>query len=254
VVPEKRRDAILELARHSNELKVDEIAERFGVSRETIRRDLAQLDARGLLRRVHGGALKPQTATEAPFHERMAENARAKQRIGRAAAQLFEDNDTLMVDAGSTTEAFAAELAGAGRFTIITNSVGVAGRLHRGGSTSRVYLIGGEYRGEAGETVGSLTLEHIGRYRADHAVLTVGAIDAADGFMDYDVEEAMVARAMVRQAQRVTVIADHSKFGRVAMAKVCELAAVARLVTDMPPPPPLADAIRAAGIELIVAD
>lgn len=254
VVPERRRDAILELARDSNELKVDEIAERFGVSRETIRRDLAQLDARGLLRRVHGGALKPQTATEAPFRERLIDNAEAKQRIARTAARLFEDNDTLMIDTGSTTEAFASELAGAGQFTVITNSTEVAGRLHRGGSVSRVYLIGGEYRGETGEVLGSVVLDQISRYRADHAVLTVGAIDAADGFMDYDVEEAMVARAMIRQAQRVTVIADHSKFGRIAMAKVCDLASITRLVTDLPPPVPLQDAIRASGIELIVAD
>jgi DeoR family glycerol-3-phosphate regulon repressor len=188
-----------------------------------------------------------------PFEERLVENVDAKRRIARAAARLFEDNDTLMIDTGSTTEALAAELPSR-RLMVITNSVGVARRLHRERTLSRIYLLGGEYRGETGEMLGSVTLDQIGRYRADHAVLTVGAIDAADGFMDFDVEEAMVARAMIRQAERVTVIADHSKFERVAMAKVCSLNAVARLVTDLPPPAPLAEALRAAGVVVHVAE
>ncbi len=252
MVPEQRREAILDLGRRGGELRVDDLAGRFGVSRETVRRDLARLDASGLLRRIHGGALSAQTGAEAPFRTRTGENAEAKQRIARSAARLFEEGDTLMIDAGSTTEALAAELAGAGRFTVITNAAGVARRLHCGGSASRVYLIGGEYRGESGETVGSVALDQIARYRADHAVLTVGAIDPAHGFMDYDVEEAMIARAMIRQAQHVTFIADHSKFGRVAMAHVCDLSAVNRLVTERAPPAPTEEALRAAGIDLII--
>src|ERR1700733_10693616 len=111
MIPEQRRGAILELARQQSELKVEDIASRFGVSRETVRRDLAQLDARGLLRRVHGGAQKPQTAAEAPFRERLIENADAKERIARTTARLFQDDDTLMIDTGSTTQGLACELA-----------------------------------------------------------------------------------------------------------------------------------------------
>lgn len=101
--------------------------------------------------------------------------------------------------------------------------------------------------------LGSVALDQIGRYRADHAVLTVGAIDVQGGFMDFDVEEAMVARAMIRQSEQVTVIADHSKFGRVAMAQVCPLDGVFRLVTDREPDPITAEALRAAGVEIQVA-
>jgi DeoR family transcriptional regulator, glycerol-3-phosphate regulon repressor len=253
MIPEQRRGAILEMARQNSELKVEELADRFGVSRETVRRDLARLDARGLLRRVHGGAQRPQTGAEAPFHKRLIENADAKARIARAAAELFQDDDTLMIDTGSTTQAFAESLAER-RVTVITNSVGVARAIYRPGSRARIHLVGGEYRGETGEMLGSVTLEQIGRYRADHAILTVGAIDPHDGFMDFDVEEAMVARAMIRQSEQVTVIADHSKFGRIAMAQVCPLASVARLVTDLPPQPDMGRALDAAGVELCVAD
>jgi len=253
MIPEQRRDAILEMARQISELKVEDIAARFGVSRETVRRDLARLDARGLLRRVHGGAHPPQTGAEAPFHRRLIENADAKARIGQAAARLFQDGDTLMIDTGSTTQALAAELADR-RLMIITNSVEVAREAHRPGSLARIHLVGGEYRGETGEMLGSVALDQIGRYRADHAVLTVGAIDVQGGFMDFDVEEAMVARAMIRQSEQVTVVADHSKFGRVAMAQVCPLDGVFRLVTDREPDPVTAEALRAAGVEIQIAE
>lgn len=133
MIPEQRREAILEMARQNSELKVESIASQFGVSRETVRRDLAQLDARGLLRRVHGGAQPPQTGAEAPFHKRLIDNADAKERIGQAAARLFRDGDTLMIDTGSTTQALAAELADR-QLMIITNSVEVARAAHRPGS------------------------------------------------------------------------------------------------------------------------
>jgi DeoR family transcriptional regulator, glycerol-3-phosphate regulon repressor len=253
MVPEQRRGAILELARQQSELKVDDIASRFGVSRETVRRDLAQLDALGLLRRVHGGAQKPQTAAEAPFRERLIENADAKERIARRAARLFQDDDTLMIDTGSTTQALARELAQR-RLMVITNSVWVAQNLYGPGSLARVHLVGGEYRGETGEILGSVALDQIRQYRADHAILTVGAVDASGGFMDFDVEEAMVARAMIRQSEQVTVIADHSKFGRVAMAQVCALDGVSRLVTDRPPDPVMTAALSGSGVEVHIAD
>ena len=243
--PSDRRAAILDFARHTGELRVDEVAERFGVSRETIRRDLADLDARHLLKRVHGGA-----ARETPFDQRENENAEAKRRIARVAAALFDDGDTLMLDAGSTTEAFAEQLASRRSVTVITNSTGVARRL--GGQAARLYLVGGEYRGGSGQTVGSVAIDQIARFRADHAVLTVGGIDATGGFMDVDVEEAMVARAMIAQVRTVTVVADYAKFGRIAMFKVCDLPAVARLVTDREPPSPLADALRVGGVKVVV--
>jgi DeoR family glycerol-3-phosphate regulon repressor len=251
--PDERHAAILELLGLNQEIKVDEIAEKLLVSRETIRRDLAALDSRGLLRRVHGGAQLAKTSQEAPFRQRLTENTAAKEKIARMAVGLFEPDDTLFIDTGSTTEFFAEALARTRRHTIITNSVGVALKMHLGSSQSRVYLIGGEYRGETGEVLGSITLDQIGKLRADHAVLTVGAIDAIDGFMDFDLEEAMVARAMIAQSQRVTIIADGSKFGRVAMAKVCDFQTVDRVVTEEPPPEAIRNVMASHAVELIVA-
>jgi DeoR/GlpR family transcriptional regulator of sugar metabolism len=254
MLPEQRRKEILGLANEQVELTVEEIARRFAVSRETARRDLVHLDSLGLLRRIHGGALKTQTATEATLSDRMAGNAEAKRRIARVAARFFDENDTLMIDAGSTTAFFAEELANVRRVTVITNSLTVATRLWSGSARHRIYLIGGEFNGERAETLGSVSLEQLRGFRADHAVLTVGAIDAVGGFMDYDLEEAMIARTMIEQSRSVTVIADHSKFDQVAMTQVCELSVVARLVTDQAPPSRLSEALRAADVDVIWPD
>lgn len=252
--PEDRRGAILDLIRLSQEVKVDEIADRLTVSRETIRRDLALLDAQGLLRRVHGGAQRSKTAQEPPFLERIAENTGAKERIARTAAALFDAGDTIFIDTGSTTEFFAAALGRAKAYTIITNSIGVAHKMHEGGGGSLTYLLGGQYRGDASQVLGPIALEQIGKFRADHVVLTCGAIDATGGFMDFDMEEAMMARAMIAQSLRVTIIADSSKFGHMAMVKVCGFDRVDSLVTDRQPPDDIFSALAAHGVETIIAD
>lgn len=253
MIAEHRREAILELARERSELSVEDMARRFGVSRETVRRDLSALQSQGLLRRVHGGAMPTQTSREAAFQDRLVSNPEGKMRIARAAAALFLENDTLMIDTGSTTEAFAVQLAHAPKLTVITNSHRVANRISIGSFRHPVYMIGGAYRPDTEQTLGSATLEQIGRYRADHAVLGCGAIDASGGLMDFDFEEAMVARAMIRQSRSLTIVADHSKFDRVAVAKICDLAEVDRIVTDAPLPASLRDVMAANDIEIIIA-
>ena len=135
----------------------------------------------------------------------------------------------------------------------MTNSAGVAWHLHNSGGSSRVYLIGGEYRGEMGETLGALAIDQVARFRADHAVLTVGGLDAS-GCMDFDVEEAMMARAMIAQTQSVTVVADHSKLSRIAMYKVCDLSVDRAPRHGQMPEPTLMDALRGASVEVVLAD
>jgi DeoR family glycerol-3-phosphate regulon repressor len=206
-----------------------------------------------LLRKVHGGAMNVQTATESAFEKRVSQHLVAKQAIGRQAAALFEPGDSLFIDAGSTTAVFASELALKRGLTVITNSIDVAARLWNGAGENRVYLLGGQYHGEVSETLGPLALELIGRFQADHAVLTIDTVDPVQGFMDHNVEEATVAQAMIRQARAVTMLADHSKLGRAALIKVCAMEAVARLVTDRAPPEPVRRALEQAGVEIVVA-
>lgn len=249
--PEHRQTEILDLARAHGRVFVDDLAAQFGASSETIRRDLNALAEAGALRKFHGGAQLPTPALENPFAVRLSEEAAAKRAIARHAASLFTAGDALFVDNGTTTLFFAEEMARYERLTVITNSVSVAGTLS--GGNREVLLLGGHYWAEANETTGEPAIEQIKSFHVPHAVVTVGAIHPVHGVMNYTVHEAQISRAMIGQADRVTVIADHTKFGRSALTLVCNLKAVDRIVTDAIPAREMADAIERAGIELIIA-
>ena len=167
---------------------------------------------------------------------------------------LFEPGDSLLIDAGSTTTAFAEALGTVGRFTVITNSILVARELWNSPRRSEVHLLGGRYSGENHEAVGPHTIEQIQRLHADHAVLTIGAVDSSGMFMDYNADEAYVARAMIASARQTTILADSSKLCRHALFQVCEARSVQRLVTDKMPPASLAEVLRAAAVEVLVAE
>ena len=252
-IPEQRRREIVAAVEGRQRISVDALAATLEVSRETIRRDLSVLSERGLLRKVHGGAVSIQTASESAFAKRVRHQRIEKQAIARRAATLFSPGDSLFIDAGSTTAAFAVELARRDRVTVITNSVEVAASLWGAAAGHRAYLLGGRYSGEVAETLGPMALELIDRLQADHAVLTIGAVDPLHGFMDYNIEEAAIAQAMIRQARSTTVLADSTKLARTALVKVCGLEAVARLVTDRPPPEPLRQALERTRTEIVLA-
>ena len=237
-------------------MSVEALARELGVSCETVRRDLGRLAAGGKLRRFHGGARPLAAATsaverESPFAQRMAQNANAKRRIAAAASRLFRPEDSLFIDTGSTTIAFAEALVAVSTLVTITNSPRIAATL-ASNSTHKVFLVGGAYGPDAGESLGPLALEQIGKFRARHAVLTIGAIDPS-GVMDFDLQEAEIAKAMIERADRVTVLADASKFNRRAVFEVAALGRIHALVTDAPPAEPISRALAAAGTQLIIA-
>ena len=182
----------------------------------------------------------------------MSDQIDEKRRIARRAARLFSSGDSLFIDTGSTTLAFAEELARTSGLTVVTNCERIAAPLSRGGG-SQVVLIGGAYRAGARECLGALAIEQIRRLRANDCVLTVAALGAEGGAMDFDIEEAEVARAMIERSDRVTILADGSKLDRKALIEVCDLATIDRLVTDREPSPDLRRALDAQGVKLIVA-
>ena len=254
--PEKRRLEALALVRSGQKMLVEDLASALGASRETIRRDLAELDRRGLLRKIHGGAVVAEPGVDAfslegPFADRVALNVAAKRAIARAAARLFQPGDSLFIDTGSTTILFAEELASKPGLTVITNSATIATLVAKA-PDSKVFLLGGEFRRGGQESVGDLTSHQIGQFRPGHAVLTVAAV-SGNGYMDHDFQEAQVARAMARQAASVTVLADATKIGLRAVCELGPLTMAARLVTDAAPAS-LADALADAEVDVLVAD
>ncbi|WP_026015269.1 MULTISPECIES: DeoR/GlpR family DNA-binding transcription regulator [unclassified Chelatococcus] len=254
--PSRRHEEIVSVLQRAGEMSVEALAEQLKVSRETIRRDLARLDEAGRVRKFHGGARAVPVAgaseKEGPFAQRMAQNVEAKRRIARAAGRLLAPDDAVFIDTGSTTVFLAEVLAELRSLVIITNSPKIASTVASNG-THKIFLIGGAYGADAGETLGPLALEQIVKFRARCVMLTIGAIDASC-IMDYDLQEAEVAKAMIERAERTIVLADHDKFERRAVFEVAPLTAIDTLITDARPSALMTGALAEAGVNLIVAE
>ncbi|MGE0971524.1 DeoR/GlpR family DNA-binding transcription regulator [Klebsiella sp. WOUb02] len=251
--PEQRRTEILALVNEKRKVTVDFLSEKFSTSRETIRRDLTDLAISGQLRKFHGGATSLDTLHEGKFSTRLTESAHEKKMIAQFAATLFHQGESLFIDTGTTTLAFARELAiSTTELTVLTNSVSITQIFAGSDRNHRVFLIGGQYREEEAENIGPIAVEQIKQFQATHAVITVGALDT-HGVMDYDLEETEIARTMVAKADQVTVLADSSKLGRTALFTVCPLDKVDRIITSGDPEPGLQAALSDAGVEIFNA-
>lgn len=224
-----RRSRIVTLIRNGARASTATLAHELGVSRETVRRDLLHLEAEGLLHRVHGGAVSAETVSEAPFERRRRQHWNEKLAIGRIASRLITPGDIVLVDAGTTTLAFAEALAGHENVRVVTNSVGVAQRLG-----SRALLLGGEINSDVPATFGEHTLSELSRYMADIAFISPVAVAAASGAMNYAMHEATIAQAMISRARKTVVLADHSKIGSKSRVTVCRIYEIDIIVTDRP--------------------
>jgi len=251
--PTARQERILAIIAEQGRASVEALADLLGTSRETVRRDLTLLGNRGLLRKVHGGATRLNFGVEDSFTERMQFRRAEKLRIGRAAADLFTPGNSLLVDTGSTTIYFAEALKAKTGLTVVTNSSRIAQLVAQSQGSNEIYQIGGRYTREGDQSLGPLALEQIRQFRADHAVLTIGAVDSAGRFMDYDADEASVARLMMACAERTTILVDESKLGRTALFPVCDAGQVDRIVTNAQLPGALAHILQQADVEVIQA-
>jgi len=198
-------------------MSTDQLAQALAVSRETVRRDILELEAQGLLRRVHGGVVATAARLEPPFVERQRLHAREKRAIAQAVLPLLAPGQTLFLDAGSTTGMLAEVLPSVPDLTVITNSVLIAMKLASAAPPGRgacsVILLGGRPYADVQATYGAATVNEIARHHADIAVLSPVGLTAEQGATNYEHHEAAVAEAMVRQSKRLYVLADYSKVG-----------------------------------------
>ncbi|KAA0997632.1 DeoR/GlpR transcriptional regulator [Paraburkholderia panacisoli] len=231
---EDRHQRIRALLSTLQRVSTERIMADLGVSRETVRRDLLDLEALGELRRVHGGAIKP--ADEAPIAERAHLRVKSKTAIAKAAVGLIASGQTLFIDAGTTTAALAEELAKLANLTVVTNSIDVAlkmrGAVEQADAANEVILLGGSISDRAMATTGATTVLDIQRYRADLALLSPVGIDHRHGATNYDHAETEVARAMVANADRVAILADYSKIGQRSRISYCPVERIDVLVTN----------------------
>ncbi len=247
----KRHADILKLLEDQGTLAISALAERLGVSLETIRRDVKPLEDSGALIRMHGAVGMAGQTGEAPFQKRMRDNAVAKRAIARAVAATIRDGEAVMLDTGTTTSYLARELTQRRRLTVVTNSSDIARTLATVNG-NRVYMAGGELRPDSGAAFGKSALDFIARFTVTHAVISAGAVDTS-GIMDFDLDEAEFARMVLSRGERRLVVTDATKFGRRGLISVCGFGEVNGLFTDRPPPEPIADAMVASGVAVTVA-
>ncbi len=237
----RRHAEILRILEGEDSVSVATLADRLGVSHETIRRDLRPLTENGSVLKTHGAVGLAGRMGEAPFQRRMRENAGAKMAISRHVAAGIRDGETLMLDTGTTTSFLARALTGHRRLTVITNSTDTA-RILAASGAGRVFMTGGELRPDSGALLGPIAVETARRFSAGLAVISAAAIGAG-AVMDYDPDEAEFARALFAAAERRVVACDSTKFGRLAPMRVCDLADPDRLVTEAWPSPAIAAAL-----------
>jgi DeoR family transcriptional regulator, fructose operon transcriptional repressor len=254
VLPAKRHLELVELVRARGQMTVNELSSHFGVSGDTVRRDLDLLASQGLLKRTHGGAVAMDNLVhqDSTFMQRMSSRVPEKRRIARAASQLISDGETLLINGGSTTRLFAAELSSRRNLTIVTNNFTVPTTL-AAECVRDVYVLGGQYKGDAQVTIGPVGFVSAGSITVDSAVIGIGGITVQEGLTTTVLEEASVILGMINAARRTIVLADASKLGHSTFAQIAPLERIGILVTDEEPPSELAQALKEARVELIIA-
>jgi Transcriptional regulators of sugar metabolism len=248
-----RHQRIRHLLRTMNHVTTEQIARELSVSRETVRRDLLELEAAGELMRVHGGATLPQSQPEEPFTERLMRNRPQKQEIARAAAALFRPGQSCFIDAGTTTALFAEQLAQVPDITVVTNSIDAAMAL-RASPAGGAHLLGGELSRGVPATLGAATINDIARFQLDVAVLSPVALHPQHGAMDFELAEVEVAAAMIRHARTTMLLADSTKLGLVSRSQICPCGRVDTLVTDRNADPDMVAALLRAGVREVVSN
>lgn len=251
VIDRQRR--IASLIRERGGVSASELTDLFGVTDETIRRDLAHLASVGVIRRLHGGAVAEHTREESGFDRRSREHLREKVAIARAAAAGITDGSTIIVDSGTTTVQLAKELNGKRDLVVVTNAVTNAVELMNNPDIT-VVLTGGVIRPRTFGAVGEMAVANLNELRVDQAYLAISGISIDGGLTYPSFEEAAVKRAMMAVASEVILLADSSKFGRDSMVRVGPLDAVTRIITDPGIDRQTADHVRDLGVDLIIAD
>jgi DeoR family glycerol-3-phosphate regulon repressor len=253
MTPNPRQSKVLDEVRARGSVTVDALAEQFGVTLQTVRRDVALLADAGLLARFHGGVRVAESTTEnIAYRQRQQLNEQAKLRIARAVAQAVPEGCSLIINIGTTTEAIARELLRHKGLRVITNNLNVAAILSDN-PDCEVIVAGGVVRSRDRGIVGEATVDFIAQFKVDIALIGISAIEADGTLRDFDYREVKVARAIIEHSREVWLAADHSKFNRPAMVELARLDQIDVLYTDAEPPEPFPALLAEAGVTCQVA-
>lgn len=259
-LPAGRKSRIATYIAEAGQVTVADLARRFGVSVDTIRRDLDQLDAEGVLIRTHGGAM---STSAIPWHDTQLDDRtrlrpHEKDTIARLAVGLVDDGSVLLINGGTTTLALASHLSERRELIIATNSLVIPTSINPE-SCRDVYMIGGHVRLSGRVAIGPVSFSSSNgggqvAVQADLALLGVGAVDAEGGFSTTNLAEAMMIAQMAQQSRKVAILADSSKFNSRLFATIGPLSLADYLITDAMPPAPLLTALHEHEVNVITPE
>lgn len=253
-IPAERQKKMMEYIEANTSAQIHELAEKFHVSEATVRRDLDDLDHQGMLRRTHGGAMKVDKSAsyESAYSERISLMMAEKHRIAERAARMVHAGDTVMISAGTTTYFIAQALSHLENLTLITNDLYIASQIvlpH----TSTLVVTGGTRRPGQQGLIGAVAERMLWNTHVDIAFVGADGVDPIGAVTTVSFEEVSVKRLMLNAAARSVIVADHTKFGRVAMARTCEFNEVSLLLTDQGLNPELLEKFRRINAEVELA-
>ena len=248
---ENRHQAILYAVMRQGYVSIESLAEELGVSSQTIRRDISELDRTGMLERRPGGASCRTTILNSTYDARQVEDFKDKERIARTIAEYIPDNSSIFLTLGTTVEVIAYALLERSGLMVITNNVVAALTLNKK-TDFEVVLASGYMRKSSNGLVGESTIEFVNGFQCDYVITSTGGISEADGhLLDYHTADVSVAQCMMRNANKVLLAASRSKIGRQAVVRVAPPKTVDVLFTNSPVPSRLEAVAQSAGVEVI---
>ena len=246
-----RRVKILDLINTNGQVSVKELNKRFNVSEVTIRNDLSHLEKKGLLIKTRGGGLKIQrVGIDQQLNEKAKIYSKEKQAIGKKAAEIIKDNDTILLDSGTTTVEVARKLGKINNLTVITNALNIANQLIR--DEIKVILLGGILRSKSLSLIGSIGENSIKNFYCDKCFIGVDGIDSQSGIYTPNPEEANLNRLMIEASKEVIIVTDSSKFKRKSFAFIAPISKVQMIITDSRIPEDELKNLQSLGIKVIL--
>lgn len=244
-----RHDRILSLLESRGFVSIGSLAKSFAVSEQTVRRDLNELERRGLVTRYHGGAGLPPVTGDVDYDKRKRRHAKEKQRIAAMVASQIPEGATIFIDIGTTMEAVAEALLQHRRLTVVTNHLTVATILNRR-RDFQVILAGGVLKHNDQATTGEATREFLEKFRVGYGIFGIGGISEDGDLMDYDFRDIGVSATAMKISRKRLVALDHSKFAADAIVRVAHLRDIDMIFTDAPPPPRVTEMLRDNAVQL----
>jgi len=247
-----RHTDIIQRAREVGRVVVEELAVHFGVSPQTIRKDLNELCEAGLLQRIHGGAVLSSGIANYAYEARRNLALEEKRAIGAHAASLVPDGSSLLINIGTTTEQVAMALGGKKDLLVITNNINVVNIL-KDDQSIELIVTGGLVRHTDGGVVGEAAVQLIQQFKVDYAIIGASAVDQDGSIMDYDYREVKIAQAIIENARQTILVTDHMKLERTAPVRIGHLSQLDRMVTDRPLPKQLTQICADGDVQVDIA-